>query len=227
MFYRLNLELSKPGYFAKRERIAPTYQFDAPNAQGRLKNDEFPDFKPSFAELILTKESSRIDFINNAGAIKGRGLIISKKVKNILSGFNLPPYRFYGLDLCHNGKLIKDEYFWIQVLIIENYNWIDFNKSQFRLKSKNDFDEESEGKSIQIRNALDLKELINASSEEYVLFSKIILNEEFKKMFLDLFYLDKIGEIAYLNPIISERLKEEFEKENLRGYKLSELNIFC
>ena len=220
MFYRMSDELEKPGAFAERERDLS--DLDSPVAQWNLKDDAFPDFEPEFTPVLLSDDSSLVDFVHDGNAIGGQGLLISDKVLKILGKLRLPPHRHYPLEVVHQEKTVRDGYFWLQILNMDNYHWIDFSKSAFSTKHKFDMDDGS-GEPVKIRNAEELKKTIETMKDTFVLFSKLTLNDAYAKDPFDLFYFDRLGGLSYLNPIVNEKLKTEFEKNNVVGYRLRKL----
>jgi len=221
MFYRLREELEKPGSFALRDyRLA---DFDNPAAQHTLRADAFPDYEPEFSPVILTEDSSLVDFISSGGAIGGQGLLVSEKVLKILEGMKLPPYQSYPLGVVHQETPVANRYFWLQILTLDNYGWIDFAKSHFTRKRHSDMSD-SKGEPVEIGSEGELKRLIEAGGPEdfWILFTRITLNGVYARAPFDLFYLDRLGGIASGHPLISERLKAAFERANVVGYRLLE-----
>jgi len=220
MFYRLREELEKPGSFAGRDYCLA--DLDDPAGQHNLRDDAFPDFQPGFSSVILTGDSSLVDFIHDGNAIGGQGLLVSEKVLGILEAMKLPPYQPYPLEVVHKGTSIANRYFWLQILTLANYGWIDFGKSQFTLKHHLDM-EETEGEPVSIGSERELKAIIEGRKADFwILFTKLTLNSVYARAPFDLFYFDRLGGLSSAYPIINERLKAAFERENVVGYQLAE-----
>lgn len=220
MFYRMSDELSKPGSFAARE--AAIADFDSDVAQWKLQYDAFPDFTPEFTAVWLTEDSSLVDFVHDGNAIGGQGLLISEKVLKILQKMKLPPHRHYPLEVSHKGKTISKPYFWLQILTMDNYGWIDFSKSAFTLKDQFDM-EDGPGDPVTIKSATELKKTIGDMEDKYILFTKLTLNDQYAKAPYDLFYFDRLGGLAASDPIINEKLKSALKNEKVVGYKLKKI----
>jgi hypothetical protein len=163
MFYRLREELEKPGSFAAWETCL--HDLDSPVAQHNLRDDAFPDFEPEFQPVLLSRDSSLVDFIGSGGTVGGQGLLVSDKVLRIFARMKLPPYQPYPLEVVYRGTPIADRYFWVQILALDDYEWIDFSRSRFTLKSYFDTDD-SEGAPVEIRSAKELKGVVAAKAEE-------------------------------------------------------------
>jgi hypothetical protein len=222
MFYRLREELEKPGAFAVWETCL--HDLESPVAQHNLRDDAFPDFEPEFQPVLLSRDSSLVDFIGSGGAVGGQGLLVSEKVLDIFARMKLPPYQPYPLEVVHRGRPVADRYYWVQILALDNYEWIDFSRSRFTLKSYFDTDD-SEGAPVEIRSAKELKGMVAAKAEEdvFVRFTKLTFTAGYARSPFDLFYLDRLGGPSSSFPIINQKLKAALERERVVGYRLSEL----
>jgi hypothetical protein len=221
MFYRLRPKYRGPGPYADWELC--NHDLDSPVAQHNLRDEAFPDFDPEFQPVLLSRKSSLVDFVNAAGVVGGTGLLVSDRALRVLEGMKLPPYQTYSLEVVHRERRVKSpRYFWMQMLLIDNYGWIDFAQSQFRLRHHLEMDETA-GEQVGVSSELELKRLIEAKKRDhYLLAGRIALNAAYGRSPLDLFYLDWIGGLSSSYPIISERLKCGFEREKITGYELIE-----
>ena len=225
MFYRLRTKNGGPGPFAEWETCA--HDLDSPVAQHNLRYDVFPDFEPEFQPVLLSRKSSLVDFIDGFGMVGGQGLLVSEKALGILEAMKLPPYQTYPLAVVHKDKPVASpRYFWMQILLIDNYGWIDFGASAFAMQSRFDFSE-SQGESITIESEAALTRLIQRSDSEnfWILFTRLALNDAYARSPLDLFYMDRLNGPISGVPIISDKLKAALETEAVTGYKLDELPI--
>lgn len=222
MFYRFYIELDKPDSFAAREAIL--HDLDDLHAQWNLQDDKFPDFKPKFGNLWLTKDSSEIDFVDDGHATGGLGLLVSEKALAVLQKMKLPPHRAYALETTQRDKKISTRYYWLQILSVQYPEWIDFTKSEFRLKSQFEMEPDAAGQVAKIPNVKEFRTVIETlgDKDQDLLFSKLVFNEKYKESDYDIFYLERLRGIRSTYPIISNRLKEAFEKNKLVGYRLSE-----
>lgn len=111
-----------------------------------------------------------------------------------------------------------EEYNWLQLLNFEIDKYIDFDKSNL-------FVEDAFSKLRKELNITSSKEYNDILKElgdtEFIKSNRLILNNDFKSMSLDLFFI-----IDFLNSvIISERLKEEILKNNITGVEIKESYI--
>lgn len=221
MLYRLWEELEKPGAFAGREYCLA--DLDDPAGQHNLREDAFPDFEPAFSPVFLSDDSSLVDFVHDGAAIGGRGLLVSERVLEILGTMKLPPHQPYRLEVVHREKPVPGRYFWVQILRLDNYGWIDFARSRFTRKRGMDMSD-SRGEPVEIRSEQELKELIEASwPEDFRLhFENLTLNRLYARAPFDLFYLENIGGLSSQNPLISAKLKAALERAGVVGYRLTE-----
>jgi hypothetical protein len=225
VFYRLRTKSGGPGPFAEWERCV--HDLDSPVAQHNLTYDVFPDFEPEFQPVLLSRKSSLVDFIDGFGVVGGQGLLVSEKALGILEAMKLPPYQTYPLEVVHKDKSVaRPRYSWMQILLIDNYRWIDFAASEFTIQSRFDFSE-SKGEPVTIESEAALNGLIQRSdSEDYsILFTKLALNDAYASSPLDLFYMDRLNGPISRVPIISHELKVALEAEAVTGYELNELPI--
>lgn len=132
--------------------------------------------------------------------------LISKKVQDILIKYRLPPYKFYNAKLFIRDEIV-DEYKYLFCPSF-SYEFIDFNRSVFSMgNNKSD------------------KEFIKLTSENELIASNVPLNREkivIKSNFdktLDFFNL-----LISPDPIISERLYNEFLRNEVTGIEMFELN---
>lgn len=206
-------------------RYAILHDLDDSHAQANLQEDRLPDFEPNFGELWLTDDSSLVDFVDDGFATGGLGAIVSKKALAVLETLKLPPHRSYPLIALHCDRKISDRYFWLQMISVQYYDWIDFSKSRFRLKSQLGFDGVEE--EVKIHNAGELRVLIDGlgANDQDLSFSKIVFNEKYNEYKYDFFYLDRLDGIHASKPIVSERLKAALQTNQLVGYELRDVAL--
>jgi hypothetical protein len=221
MFYRLRPRHGRPGPFAAWETC--NHDLDSPVAQHNLRDDAFPDFEPEFQPVLLSRRSSLVDFVHATGVVGGTGLLVSEKALGVLERMRLPPYQTYPLQVVHGERRVETpRYFWMQILRIDNFGWIDFARSQLRLKHHLDMDETG-GQPLEVGSEDELKRLIEEKRGDYYFLSaRIALNGVYARSSLDLFYFDDLGGLASLYPIVNDRLKSALEEEGVVGYELRE-----
>lgn len=221
MFYRLRPKHGAPGRFAVWERS--DHDLDSPLGQHNLRDDAFPDFEPEFSPVVLSRKSSLVDFVRATGVVGGTGLLVSDKALAIVEALKLPPCRAYPLEVVHKEKRVAaPRYFWLQILLLDNYGWIDFARSTFSVRHHLDMDEEP-GEPLRPRDERELKSVIEAKkSDHYFEIEKLALGDVYARSPFDLFYFDHLGGLASLYPIVTERVKAALEKGGVTGYELTE-----
>jgi hypothetical protein len=218
-FYRLRPRYTGPGEYADWETCA--HDLDSPVGQHNLRDDAFPDFEPEFQTVQLSRRSSLVDFVNATGVVGGSGLLVSEKALRVLEGMKLPPHQAYSLEVVHREKRVETpRYFWLQILLIDNYGWIDFGRSQFSVKHHLDMDETT-GEPVEAKDERELKALIEArKSDHHFLATRLALNSAYARSPFDLFYFDWLGGLASLYPIVNGRLKAALADAGVAGHDL-------
>ena len=163
---------------------------------------------------MLARGSSAVDFVGGASGIGGHGLLVSEKALHVLEGLKLPPHQRYAVEVVHKtGKPAAQRYSWLQVGALDNFGWIDFAESQFALKAHLDM-ADGAGEPLAIADENDLGRLMQAKrSDFYLHFTKLTLNSAYARAPFDLFYFEWLGGLASSRPIVSEGLKQAFERE--------------
>lgn len=225
MFYRLYCERNKPNLFATREALLQ--DLDDHHAQWNLQADIFPSFEPKFGDLWLSKDSSLVDFVDDGHATGGLGLLVSEKALEILQLLKLPPNRAYPQRTTQHDKKITALYYWLQMLSVDYSSWIDFSRSEFRLKSRFEMDDFEKGEIVQFTNINAVRDIVDklGENDQDLLFSRLVLNERYHDEGYDIFWLERLGGVSDSVPIVSERFKQTLERNKLVGYNLKEIPI--
>lgn len=181
----------------------------------KISQGILPKSEMDFNCFILEKRAKVSDAVSST-TLGGKGLIVSSRLKHLLTSFNLPPHAFYPARLCR-GKFEEppfdecfDDYF---VLVTEaiGMEYIDFSQMVFIHK----IDEENQ-------------EVISITNEDEFLSTyarfpvgsfdnqgrSIYLTPEFNRN-LDIFRIERF----HVHLIISERLKKTLEQEKITGIK--------
>ena len=184
----------------------------------------FPTTAPNLNGLQLSPKAKLTDIL---GCIFiTRGLIINKRVKEILDNFNLPKHQFYPIVL-HKGKKKMTDFFWFYYIFnIENH--IDFEKSLFYETT------------VSLRSDLKMPVQIK-NIDDYRYQTQIIKNKPFNRMlgqsrhklqeeFLVLKGLEtnldilNTGEFGALQ-VASERLINTLKAESITGFMVNKNEI--
>lgn len=197
-------------YPQTKETVSSSYHIDNFNSIEKVSPNAFPDFTPKYG-LDLHKESNETDILDR-GALEF-GFILSEKLKFLLERFNLPPHRFYPIDV-YNAK---NQYYWLHY-ITDFEQFFDVRNTEVEI-----FDifklEVIENK---IFNSF--QELINFNRNlvlqmgKTMRYKSISLHSNFPKF--DLFEVTGAKNFT----LITKSLKDELENENITGLEYLEYN---
>lgn len=202
-------EIEVIGFYPQATRTSKTgYHIDAFNSEKNVKSDNFPDFEPNYA-LDLNPKAKETDFLDSGSL--NFGFVVSEKLKELLTGFNLPPHRFYPIHVYDS----HNDYFWFHFITgIKNYLCLKeteveiFDIFSFKILDTlrfGSFDELMERKR---KSILEIGKPMR--------YKTITLNSNFPKY--DLF--EVIG--AQNFTLISSNLKERLQQEKITGYEIIE-----
>ncbi|MFN8294871.1 MAG: hypothetical protein U0T69_01690 [Chitinophagales bacterium] len=185
--------------------------YEQPNSMTKLSNDRIPDFEP---ELIfeLDKKAKLTDFISQS-IISSRGLLINKKVKDILEQFRLPEHKFYPAKIFHKNEVFQ--YFWLH-LIDNNYDDIDYSKSIFYEGYTAGWKKEN----VTLNCFEDLIELRNKDFK-LIFAENLVFKDSQKYTNFDMLLY------SYLHQdiIISKEVISSFVEKKITGYRIIEQDI--
>lgn len=138
---------------------------------------------------------------------------ISSKLKNCLSQFNLSGSKFYNARVLHQGEF-HPYFVWIMLQSYEKF--IDFEKTVF---NNYDFDRTTEGEfaTRQFKSIQEVNDFAKQNWEYDWNYEKLVLKPSFKEFDYHV--------VLLLNHIVSERLKDEIERQGITGVQFKELPI--
>ena len=194
---------------------------------------EYPQVSPTencvlgspFSNERLFLETSLLKFlIQNQSLIKKQkktdllssynshwGLLVNKKIKEIILNFKLPSSKFYSFTLIENGIDIKKYYLFR--FYDDIFQYIDMKKSKFILKWR-DIIQEFCFTSKEFYLSKEQETL--GDFETKLIIKEVYLLNSFPKY--DIFHFEGRN-------IISEKLLNAFQENNITGYEVSEYNI--
>jgi hypothetical protein len=184
------------------------YNPNNPNGHWNVKHNSFPNFQPNY-ELDFTKNAIPTDLIDAASC--SHGLVISKKFKEILEEFNLPPSKFYPLNVKYKNENLP--YYWFHFIIDDIWSSLDLEKSTIKITHN------SNHSNFVIQPAISKEFLIKldnyyASIIDYNFsYDKLCFNENFQNF--DILNIDKL----HYDALISSKLKKRIEAANLTGFE--------
>lgn len=222
VFFKARVDVEKAGM----REVVPLWEYDieAENSQGQLTYNHLPEITPVFSKLLVS--GSLTDVLEDGGAIGGTGFIVSSTLRDILLKFNLGKHNFYPLESFDytTKKRIDKQYFWFQIIDIDFYTLIDYEQSIFVL-----FDdlEEDVISTLKIHTPGGLMAAVESTNEKdnSILYTKIYLNNLYKKNPVDVFYMNGISDNIFSYPIFSEKLKDELEKYSISGLEFKKVPI--
>ena len=147
--------------------------------------------------------------------VESMSIPISKRFKECLEKFNLSSCRFYKAKVLHKKKL--HPYFVWQMLMGTYEKFIDFEKSTF---NNYNFRRDKTKTPFEVKQFKSIKELEEYADQYWGYlwnYEKLVVKPSFKEF--DYHFM------MFFNHVISERLKNEMEKQQLTGVEFKEQPI--
>jgi len=192
--------------------------WDEPKFIEHLKFEKI-NFEPIVSNPILYSKSNKTDLIESLGIGFTLRLLISSKLKNILTEYNQKEFQYFPCSIFHNN--IEHMNYWILNSFGDNQVFIDFKKSEVQLRSR-----KPEGgtklNSISITSLEDFDRNLefHRNSKSLLNIVKVVLKENINKDFFVLRNVD--GGLGYF---ISEKLKIEIEDADCSGIEFQPINL--
>ncbi|MBF03752.1 MAG: hypothetical protein CMP76_10700 [Flavobacterium sp.] len=186
--------------------------------------DRFPfekiHSKPILSTPVLHSNAKLTDLIKTISTGFSFGsMIISDKFKSILDDFNCFGIQYFQTYLIYKSKEVND--YWQTHISEIPYSYIDFENTKFFIKN-------SETRRIDNDKPLEIKNLLDFNNKKDSLeypFSISINEVQFDKTFkYDYFFL-RYFENGGNKGIVSERLKEEIEKQGCTGIEFRPIEM--
>lgn len=185
--------------------------FGSPFSPQRINYGEIPEKIP-YLELQFNKNAKVTDLLGTYNPYFG--LLVSEKLKNVISNFHLPPYKFYPVKIFQEDHLLN--YFWFN--FYDNlFKYIDFKKSTIEIYHKFNFNVldtvpiESENNFEKVNSTLDFEKAIRLK--------ELFFNINFPKY--DIVTNNIIGSGNF----ISEILLDSLNKNNITGFFTTPVDI--
>lgn len=174
---------------------------------------------PILSNAVLFPKTKLTDFIATPGmGFRHGSMLISDKFKKVLEKFNLFGLQFFKTFLIYNNEKIQN--YWQTHISNLAYEYIDFDKTIFLLKEYS-LDGNVDIQELQIANLNDFLIMTQTLEPPKMLFIKSFNFN--KKMNLDYFALRYTEDCHY--GIVSEKLKEEIERQNITGIEFRPIAI--
>ena len=182
--------------------------FNSPFSTQRINYGNIPNEIP-YLELELNKEAKKTDLLSSYNS--HWGLLVNKKIKEIILNFKLPSSKFYSFTLIENGIDIKKYYLFR--FYDDIFQYIDMKKSKFILEWR-DIIQEFCFTSKEFY--LSKEQETFGDFEKNLIIKEVYLLNSFPKY--DIFHFEGRN-------IISEKLLNAFIENNITGYEVSEYDI--
>ena len=184
------------------------------NLAHAIEFDEFANFESPIL-FELAPKAKLTDILSQA-AISAHGFLLNQKVKDILSGFNLMPHRYYKC-IVRDSKGINHDYYWLHISDYSVLEKINYPDSKFHLRESG-FRE----KDIELSSYEDYEKQKKSLGILYTIQAdKIVFKEDFNSL-LDLFVIP-----IFTNKIAgSNTVKEGILSHKITGILMKEYPVF-
>lgn len=177
------------------------------------------EIQPVLSNVVLYANAKRTDFIDTYGHIGFlSGCLISNKFKNILDQFNCYGFQFFETHIIQNNQKIDN--YWQSNKYDFPYQYIDFRKTIVSIKDS--ITRKIIFESIEINNLEDFhKKTHSLEFPKSISISNISFNKYMNLDFFAFRFLENGGHKG----IISERLKNELEKNEISGIEFRPIEL--
>ena len=191
-------------------QVSPTENcvLGSPFSNERLFFGDIPPKIP-YLELELKKEAKKTDLLSSYNS--HWGLLVNKKIKEIILNFKLPSSKFYSFALVENG--IDTKKYYLFRFYDDIFQYIDMKKSKFILKWR-DIIQEFCFTSKEFY--LSKEQETFGDFEKNLIIKEVYLLNSFPKY--DIFHFEG-------RDIISEKLLKAFIENDITGYEVSAYDV--
>jgi len=176
--------------------------------------EEKPNYEQNFIErgkIEINSKAIPTNLLDKSPI--GKGLIIDRKLRDILLEFSIPAHRIHKIPAIHRN--IEVEYYWLS--FVSSIIHLDYEKSEFEILNSSKF--RVLGK-LQLKSSDFYNRIYSSLTfEENTRISKLVFKDSFPKNDLINFEKIRTGEF------ISERLKNRLIEEKITGIKINEAEI--
>ena len=194
------------GYYPQTD-VSEDSEFFSVFIDFQTRIEEIPEHIPKYI-IILNKKAYPTDFIERVSV--PYGLVVNNKIKSLITLYSLPNHKFYDTEVIY--KKSKLNYYWFH-FYDDIFQYIDMKKSKFILKWR-DVIEEFCFTSKEFYLSKDKKTFEDFETE--LIIKEVYLLNSFPKY--DIFHFEGRN-------IISEKLLNAFQENNITGYEVSEYDI--
>ena len=194
------------GYYPQTD-VSEDSEFFSVFIDFQTRIEEFPEHILKYI-IILNKKAYPTDFIERVSV--PYGLVVNNKIKSLITLYSLPNHKFYDTEVIY--KKSKLNYYWFH-FYDDIFQYIDMKKSKFILKWR-DIIQEFCFTSKEFY--LSKEQETFGDFEKNLIIKEVYLLNSFPKY--DIFHFEGRN-------IISEKLLNAFQENNITGYEVSEYNI--
>jgi len=225
-YYKIDYEENPDGGgpISKLGIFKHAYDYNKPNSMSNLVSYEKNNFTPDFENCLIDEGYELRDLIQPINMMAS-GLFISDKARKVIENLKLQDHEFYPATVLYDGNILK--YWWLNLYTFnkEYYDWIDWEKSEFRFKN------------MTSKEVIEVK--INSKYEYEAILKKY--SDKYKNGKLFLWYMPttvlkvvkdfKSGYDLFKFPLLktklisSKRFKTEIENNNLNGFMFDCINF--
>ena len=194
------------GYYPQTD-VSEDSEFFSVFIDFQTRIEEFPEHIPKYI-IILNKKAYPTDFIERVSV--PYGLVVNNKIKSLITLYSLPNHKFYDTEVIY--KKNKLNYYWFH-FYDDIFQYIDMKKSKFILKWR---DVSQEFCFTSKEFYLSKEQETFGDFEKNLIIKEVYLLNSFPKY--DIFHFERRN-------IISEKLLNAFQENNITGYEVSEYDI--
>lgn len=178
------------------------------------------EIQPILSNAILYSNAKQTDFIDTYGNVGFlSGYLISNKFKQLLEQFNCYGIQFFPTHLIQKNKEVNG--YWQTHIYDFPYDCIDFVKTEFFSKNSETMKVNFQEK-LNISNANELSNIIKSLEYPNSLFIKnIFFTDKMNYDFFKLRFFENGGSYG----IVSEKFKNEFEKQDCTGIEFRPIEL--
>ena len=205
-------EIEVIGHYPQTERTSQSgCHVDAFNSERNVKANQFPEFEPNYG-IDIHPNAIETDLLDKTVCLEF-GMVVSEKLKLILSDFKLPPHKFYPVKTFNSSK----QYYWFHYItdfekyidfkdtIVERFNLIGLEViEELKFKSSHDLYLEKR------KSIMDIGKPVR--------YKTITLLKDFPNY--DLFEVKGAQNFT----LITEQLREILIKEKITGFEFLEFD---
>lgn len=173
-----------------------------------MHHNELPDLVPKYG-IDLHPDANATDVIDSGNL--PFGFVVGEKVKRILKEFNLPPHRFYPVDVTGTNE----KYYWFHY-ITNFWDYVDFSHTEIQVIDKFKYTLQETKTFNSLSDVMKFKK--DLSRQSVIRIGKIRLYNDFPHW--DLFHISGPQNFT----VIRENLKNRFTSETISGFEMKQYN---